>query len=191
MKLSQYAKQIGISYRTAWRWYKSGEIEGYQTPTGTIIITEPKNDQPEIKNGKVVIYARVSAQENKSNLDTQAERLESYCMAKGYQIHKVVKEVGSGINDQRRELIKILKDPSISRIVVEHKDRLTRLGFHYIEELLSIQGRQIEIVNLSNDGKEGLVEDLAAIVYSFCARLYGQRRSKRKAQKIIEELQKE
>ncbi len=191
MKLSQYAKQIGISYRTAWRWYKSGEIEGYQTPTRTIIITEPKTEQPEIKNGKVVIYARVSAQENKSNLDTQAKRLESYCMAKGYQIHRVVKEVGSGINDQRRELIKILKDPSITRIVVEHKDRLTRLGFHYIEELLSMQGRQIEVVNLSNNGKEGLVEDLVAIIDSFCARLYGQRRSKRKTQKIIEELEKE
>ena len=192
MKLSQYAKQLGICYKTAWRWFKSGEIDGYQTRTGTVIITEPTIiKQPKGKNEKVAIYARVSASENKSNLDMQAQRLESYCMAKGYQIHKVVKEVGSGINDQRRELMKILKDPSITTIVVEHKDRLTRLGFNYIEQLLSMQGRHIEVVNLSDNGKEGLIEDLVSIIYSFCARLYGQRRSKRKTEKIIEELKKE
>lgn len=190
MKLSQYAKEIGISYRTAWRWFKTGEIEGYQTSTGTIIITESNAKKPENKNEKIVIYARVSALENKNNLDRQAERLEAYCMAKGYQIHKVVKEVGSGINDERRELIKVLKDPSITKIVIEHKDRLTRLGFNYIEQLLSMQGRRIEVVNLSKNGKEGLVEDLVAIIYSFCARLYGQRRSKRKAEKIRKELEK-
>ncbi len=73
---------------------------------------------------------------------------------------------------------------------MEHKDRLTRFGFNYIESLLSISNRRIEVVNLADDGKEDLLNDLVSIVYSFCAKLYGQRRAKRKTGKIMEELQK-
>lgn len=109
-------------------------------------------------------------------------------MAKGYQVHKIVKEVGSGVNDSRPQLLKLISDPTITRIVVERKDRLTRFGFNYIEQLFKLQGRQIEVVNLADNGKEDLVEDLVAIIYSFCARLYGQRRSKRKTEKILTEL---
>jgi predicted site-specific integrase-resolvase len=73
-------------------------------------------------------------------------------------------------------------------IVVEHKDRATRFGFRYLETLLEQQGRRIEVVNLAEDGREDLVSDLMAIVYSFSARLYGQRRAKRKTEAIIKEL---
>lgn len=190
MKLSKYAKEVGISYRTAWRWFKEGNITGYQSASGTIVVTENTRSK-EVTESKVAIYARVSSSENKSNLDTQVSRLKSYCAAKGYKLSKIVKEVGSGINDSRRELLKLLTDPTISLIVVEHKDRLTRLGFNYIESLLSMQGRKIEVINLSNDEKEGLMEDLVAIIYSFCARMYGQRRCKRKTEMIIQELNKE
>ncbi|HIE26708.1 TPA: IS607 family transposase [Candidatus Poribacteria bacterium] len=181
MKLSDYAKKVGISYRTAWRWFKTGKIAGYQMDTGTIIITE--DDEPE-KMQKVAIYVRVSSSENKSNLDTQAERLKDYCAAKGYQVHKVVREIGSGINDNRQKLLKLLSDASITTIVVEHKDRLTRFGFRYIETLLSQNRRQIEVVNLAED----LLEDLVSIIYSFCARLYGRRRAKRKTEKVTKAL---
>ena len=72
MKLSEYAKQQGISYRTALRWWQAGNIQGYQAPSGTIIVTEqelvPHREQ-------VAIYARVSSQEHKENLERQAERL--------------------------------------------------------------------------------------------------------------------
>jgi len=78
----------------------------------------------------------------------------------------------------------LLCDETINVIVVEHKDRLTRFGFNYIEKLLSLQKRRIEIVNLSSDGKEDLLQDLVSIIYSFCARLYGQRRAKRKTEQI-------
>jgi predicted site-specific integrase-resolvase len=73
-------------------------------------------------------------------------------------------------------------------IVVEHKDRATRFGFRYLETLLERQGRRIEVVNLSEDGREDLVSDLVAIFYSFSARMYGQRRAKRKTEAIIKEL---
>lgn len=73
--------------------------------------------------------------------------------------------------------------------MVEHKDRLTRFGFHYIEKLLAMQGRRIEVINLAENSKEDLMQDFVSIVTSFCARLYGQRRSKRKTERIIAELQ--
>jgi putative resolvase len=189
VKLNEYARKIGVSYRTAWRWFKSGKISGKQMETGTVIITEPLPQTPtQLINGKTAIYTRVSAAENRSNLHAQADRLVAYCTAKGYQVHKVVKEVGSGVNDNRPQLLKLLSDPSITLIVVEHKDRLTRFGFNYIEQLFQLQGRRVEVVNLADNGKEDLIEDLVAIIYSFCARLYGQRRSKRKTERIIAEL---
>lgn len=187
MKLSTYAKKVGVCYKTAWRWYQKGKISGYQMSTGTIIITqEEQRTCPQ----KVAIYARVSSNENKKNLDSQAERLVGYCTAKGWQIHQIVKEVGSGINDNRKKLLKLIMDESITIIVVEHKDRLTRFGFSYIENLMSLSGRKIEVVNLASNAKEDLLTDLVAIIYSFCAKLYGQRRAKRKTEKITEELKK-
>lgn len=189
MKLIDYAHKMGISYRTAWRWYKAGKIAGKQMDTGTILVLE---DLPEKPAGtKVAIYARVSSAENKSNLESQAERLVGYCAAKGYQVSKVVKEIGSGINDSRPKFLALLADQGIGIIVVEHKDRATRFGCRYIETLLSTQGRSLEIVNLAENSTEDLLADLTAIIYSFCARLYGQRRAKRKTEKIVQELEAE
>lgn len=186
MKLSDYAKKAGVHYRTAYRWYQAGQIKGYQADSGTIIITEQDDNAKPLR---VAVYARVSSSENKSNLDSQADRLTTYCAAKGYQVHRVVKEIGSGINDNRQKLIDLLNDETIALIVVEHKDRLTRFGFNYIETLLGKQGRKVEVINLADNGKEDLMQDLISIIYSFSARMYGLRRAKRKTEKIIQELQ--
>ena len=192
MKLSAYARSLGVSYRTAWRWFKAGKVAGFQADTGTIIVTEPIVETvPATANQKTVIYTRVSAAENKDNLEGQAKRLMDYCAAKGYQVAAVVKEIGSGVNDTRPKLLKLLTDPTVGQIVVEHKDRLTRFGFNYIAQLLAMQGRKIEVINLAENGKEDLIQDFVSIVTSFCARLYGQRRSKRKTERIIAELQNE
>jgi putative resolvase len=75
--------------------------------------------------------------------------------------------------------------------VVEHKDRLSRFGVRYIETLLRVQGRRLEIVNESENDKEDLLVDLTAILYSFCARMYGLHRAKRKTEKIVQELEAE
>jgi predicted site-specific integrase-resolvase len=148
-------------------------------PTGTVVITEDENRAP---SEKVAIYARVSS-------STQADRLAAYCAAKGWQVHQVIKEVGSGVNDGRNKLLKLLAETSITVIVVEHKDRLTRFGFNYIKTLLETQGRRIEVVNLAANGKASLLSDLVSIIYSFCARLYGQRRAKRKTEQITRQLE--
>ena len=191
MKLIDYARLQGISYRTAWRWYKAGKIAGQQMDTGTILITEtvPVREPPTTTN--VAVYTRVSSSENKSNLDSQAERLVAYCTVRGYQVSRVVKEIGSGVNDNRPKFLALLADPSIGRIVIEHKDRGTRFGFRYIETLLHTCGREIEVVNQVENSTEDLLADLTSIVYSFCARLYGQRRAKRKTERIVQELKQE
>jgi putative resolvase len=188
MKLRTFAHRTGVRYETAWRWFKAGKIKGRQLDTGTIIITEDIDQHPPSEL-VVVVYARVSANENRPNLDSQAERLCAYCAAKGWKVYKVVKEVGSGVNDGRKKLLALLADPTITIIVVEHKDRLTRFGFKYIETLLAMQGRSIEVVNMTENPIEDLMADLVSIIYSFSARLYGQRRAKRKTEKIVQELE--
>src|SRR5712691_8402464 len=140
MKLKDYARQQGVSYRTAWRWWKAGKLPGHQMDTGTILI-EPEAMPVGASSQRVAIYARVSSAANKSNLDSQAERLAAYCAARGYQVAKVVKEVGSGVNNGRPKLLTLLEDQGISLIVVEHEDRLTRCGFRYLDILLKTQGR--------------------------------------------------
>jgi predicted site-specific integrase-resolvase len=70
---------------------------------------------------------------------------------------------------------------------VEHKDRLTRFGFKYIESLMELQGRKIEVIN-NLDDKDDLIQDFVSVITSFCARIYGQRRSKRSTEKLIKEL---
>src|SRR5258708_13770631 len=129
MKLSEYDKQQGISYRTALRWFRDGSIQGYQAPSGTILVTER---EPMQAVQKVAIYARVSSAEHRANLERQAERLTQYCTARGYQVAQVVKEIASGVNESRPKLLSLLKDPSITRVVVQHRNRPTPLAFPFI-----------------------------------------------------------
>jgi len=190
MKLSDYAKQQGVRYETAWRWFRDGKIKGRRVGAHTILIEEARPEPASVCE-QVAVYTRVSSAENTSHLDSQAERLVAYCAARGYHVSKVVKEIGSGVNDNRPKFLALLADPSIGRIVIEHKDRGTRFGFRYIETLLKTYGREIEVVNQAENSTEDLLTDLTSIVYSFCARLYGQRRAKRKTEKIVQELEAE
>lgn len=180
---------MGVRYETAWRWYRDGKIQGRRIGPRTIIITEDQEAAPIAKIERVAIYARVSAAENRPNLESQTERLVAYCGSRGYQVSKIVKEVASGVNDSRPKLLALLEDLSISLIVVEHKDRLTRFGFRYLDTLLKSQGRSIEVVNQAENDQEDLMADLIAILYSFTARLYGQRRAKRKTETVIRTLE--
>jgi predicted site-specific integrase-resolvase len=123
---------------------------------------------------------------NRKNLESQAERVGSFCAAKGWKVVRVAKEVASGINDNRPILRDILnKIGEYDMVVVEHKDRLTRLGFNYFSTMLP---NKVYVINEAKDKTDDLMTDLVAIITSFCARLYGQRRGKRKTKEIIKEL---
>ena len=191
MKLADYARELGISYQTAWRHFKAGKIPypTKQLESGTVIVDYTNGAKAVAAVGKAAVYARVSSAENKDNLERQAERLTSYAMARGYVIVHIVKEVGSGLNDNRRKLERLLKQDDYQFLIVEHKDRLGRFGTNYIDVLLERCGVKLEIVNLAENAKDELMTDLVAIVTSFAARLYGQRRAKRKTEKIIQALQ--
>ena len=167
---------------TAYRMYRSGKLPCKVLPTGTIVVLEDtKTDKPEHN----VVYSRVSSSENKPNLETQAERVSQYCNAKGWVVHEVIKECGSGLNDKRPKLQKLLKSNKATRIIVEHKDRLTRFGFEYLKTLFD--GKIIVINEVVEDEKD-LMQDFVSLVTSFCARLYGKRRTKRKTELLIKSL---
>ena len=192
IKLSEYAKRHGVTYRTVWNKFKEGKLpNAYKDEFGNILVKlENANENPRL-SGKAAIYARVSSNENRSNLQSQADRLKKYATAKGYTIVHVVKEVGSGVNDNRKKLLKLLQKDDYGILIVEHKDRLTRFGFSYIQTLLEARGVKVEVVNEAEDETSDLMQDLVSIIYSFSARMYGLRRSKRKTEKIIKCLQQE
>ena len=183
MKPSEYAKQNSISKATVYRMIKAGQLKHKRLPTGTIVIVEDKtaDTQP-----YTVVYARVSSSQNKKNLESQAQRLCDFCYANGWVVNEIIKECASGLNDTRPKLAKILRNPAVTRIVVEHKDRLTRFGFNYIKILSKAE---IVIINEVDSDREDLMQDFVSLVTSFCARLYGKRRAKRKTEKLIKELQ--
>jgi len=178
MKLSQYAKRAGVTYKTAWRWYKAGMLDAYQTPTGTIVVREEKNLTP--TTGRIALYVRVSSADQRDDLARQLQRLRDYAAAKGYTVSKEVVEIASGLNDGRPKLSKLLSDPTIGTIIVEHKDRLTRFGFQYIRQLLEVQNRRIEVI-FETDTNDELVDDFVAVITSMAARLYGRRHAKQRA----------
>lgn len=195
MKLSEYAKRIGVTRFTAHRWFHDGKIPGaYQLPSGLIYVPDSifDTEKPEPK-GLTVVYARVSSSEQrKTNLETQAERLTQFAIANGWVVDKVIKEVGSGLNDERKKLTDLLRsDAKIDRIIVEHKDRLTRFGFNYLQILADKIGFEIVVVNPTMTDNEDLIQDFASVITSFCARLYSRRRAKRQTEKIIQSLREE
>lgn len=188
MKLSTYAKLKDVHYLTAYRWWKEGRLKGEQLDTGTIVV---ENDALPKRPEGVITYSRVSSSENKINLESQNQRLADYCAAKGYRIIDQIIEIGSGVNDNRKKLNLLLEREDYNRIVVEHKDRLTRFGFNYLKILFNKLGVELEVINETDGVKEDLIQDFVSIITSFCARIYGLRRSKRKTERLIEELSKD
>ena len=143
MKISEYAKQYGITYHTAWHHFHKGKIPGYQDPdTGTIYIERP-SEKTKTPGNRAVLYARVSSSTNKSSLESQLDRMRLFAAAKGLTITSETSEIASGLNENRKKLWKLLdNNADWDVLIVEHKDRLTRFGFTYIEALIR-EKRQI------------------------------------------------
>lgn len=104
----------------------------------------------------------------------------------------MIKEVGSGLNDERPKLTQLLmSEVPIDRVIVEHKDRLTRFGFNYLQILADKMGFEIIVVNPTVTDKEDLMQDFTSVVKSFCVQSYSQRRAKRRTMQLIEQLNEE
>ncbi|MEX3105205.1 IS607 family transposase [Streptomyces sp. V2] len=172
MKLSEWARQQGVSYQTAWRWVKAGKmpVPVRQAPSGTWLVDEVAV-QP---SGRVVAYCRVSSDDQKSDLDRQAARVVAGANGLGLAVAEVVTEVGSGLDGPRRELHRVLSDPQAAVIVVEHRDRLARFGVEHIEAVLSASGRRLVVLDPAETADD-LVRDVIEVLTSLCVRLYGRR----------------
>ena len=181
MKLSDWARQNGIAYKTAWKWRKAGKlpIPARQMPTGTILV-----DVPERQDAGVVLYARVSSADQQADLNRQVARLAAFAAEHGMKVAKVVAEVGSGLNGHRRGLLSVLRSPEYGGIVVEHRDRLARFGSEYMEAALAAQGRRLIVMDPA-EVKDDLVQDMIEVLTSFCARLYGKRAARNRARRAV------
>lgn len=182
MKLSTWAKKNGISYWTAWRWFRDGQlpVNATQVPTGTIIVHEP-NEQ----HGKTVIYARVSSSGQKKDIERQVARIVLWLSKEKITVDETITEIGSGLNGKRRKLLRLLRDPSVTTIVVEHRDRLVRFGFEMIEATMLSRGGKLLVVD-ETELTDDLVRDMTDLLTSLCARLYGKRSAKARAQRALE-----
>lgn len=183
MKLSDWARNQGIKYKTAHRWFQQGilPVPAEQLPTGTILVHPQTSPAPQ----GVALYARVSSADQKTDLQRQMARLVEYATTHGMMVAKSVSEVGSGLNGHRPRLLQLLRDPSIATIVVEHRDRLVRFGAEYIETALAASNRRLVVVD-ETEMKDDLVQDMIDVLVSFCARLYGRRSARNRAQRAIE-----
>jgi len=180
-KLSEYAKENGVVYRTAWNRYKDGKIKGaFQDDSGNILVPV----FPAKEHKEAALYARVSNSGRKGDLEQQMDRISNFAINNGYRISHVEKEIASGMNDARPRLEKLLLKDDWDILIVEHKDRLARFGFNYLKLLLNKSGKDILVINEAEGDKEDILKDMVSIIYSFSARLYGLRRKKSKKEII-------
>ena len=185
-KLSAWAKEQGVHYRTALAWVREGKmpVPVERTPGGHIRVVVDGHEVEEVHR-RTVLYARVSSSDQKADLERQAHRLRAFAAGRGIAEVEVITEIGSGLNGRRRKLIRLLADRSVVCIVVEHRDRLARFGVEYIEAALQAQGREILVVE-SGEQKLDLVQDFVDVVTSMCARIYGRRAARNRAKRAVE-----
>jgi predicted site-specific integrase-resolvase len=163
--------------------WKMGQltVPAEQLPTGTVIVHPPASSV----DGGVALYARVSGADQKADLDRQIARLSEFAAVQKLRVIEVVKEVGSGLNGHRRAMLRILRNPAVHTVVVEHRDRLMRFGIEYVEAVLAAQGRKLLVMD-PDEVKDDIVRDLHEVIVSLCARLYGKRSAKSRAKRAVE-----
>jgi putative resolvase len=95
-------------------------------------------------------------------------------------VDEIVCEVGSGVNGRRAKLARLLRDPEVTTIVVEHRDRVARFGVEHLTAALAATGRRIVVVDASETADD-LVRDMVEVLTWMCARLYGRRGARNRA----------
>ena len=186
--IGKVAKEVGVTVETLRAWEKAGKIKSERTKGGhrryeidEILCYANRNKS----NEKVTaIYARVSTPSRKNDLDMQKQVLELFCASKGWR-YKIIEDIGSGLNYSKKgllELIKLIENNKIERIVLNYKDRLLRFGSEIIFEMCKYHSIDIVVVNdeESKTYEEELVEDVLSVITVFSAKLYGSKSHKNK-----------
>ena len=194
--IGQFAKAIGKTTKTLRNWDKNGKLKPVRVEdTGYRYYSQEQlNHFLGLKlekqiNKKIIGYCRVSSHKQKDDLERQIENVKTYMYAKGYQF-EIITDIGSGINYNKKglnQIIDMVTNSEVEKIVVLYKDRLIRFGYELIENLCNKFGTTIEIIdNTEKTEQQELVEDLVQIVTVFSCRLEGKRANK--AKKMIKEL---
>lgn len=208
VSIGKTAEMLGVSINTLRLWDQEGKLQPVKTlgnhrrykleDIEALCGNAPKKAKSDLV--RVACYARVSSHEQKAkgDLERQAGRILSFCAEKGYHVVKSYEEVGSGMCDTRsrlQQLFKLVADGKIDKVIVEHKDRLTRFNFNFLAQFFHSHGVEIEWVSevLGNKSYEQeLVEDMLTLMSSFSNKIYGKRSAEnRKKKKELEAASKE
>ena len=175
----EYQKRYNISPQLFYLWRTTGKLQTKELVKNHHLVwveDEPSNDLR-----VVAVYGRVSTSKQKQDLSNQIDVLKKYVISNGSN-PKVFSDIGSGMNEKRPGLISLMNEITqnkISKVVISHKDRLTRFGFGYLETIFKMYNTEIEIINLEDDKsfQEELTEDLIAIIHHFSMKFYGKRKN--------------
>ena len=187
--ISKTADILGVSQKTLRVWDKQNKLIPVLTSGGhrrykesdinAFIGIDPiSNDNKEI----CVIYARVSSQKQKmsGDLDHQSQRLSEYCAKHNLYVEHIIKDVGSGLNDKRigfNQLTNLVITGKVNKVIVEHKDRLTRFQFNFIKKIFKTFGVDIIVIDDKDEISdiEELTRDMMSLLACFSVKYYGKR----------------
>jgi predicted site-specific integrase-resolvase len=188
VNLKEWAAANGVGYSTARQWFLDGRLPVPARKVGGLILIDPPVQQVPVE--VVAVYACVSSADQKPDLDRQVARIVTWAASRNLAVGRVVTEVGSALNGHRRTLFGLLRDPAVTTIVVEHRDRFVRFGAEYVEAALSAQGRRLLVVDPA-EVDDDLVRDMTEVLTSMCARLYGRRAAASRARRAVAEVMKD
>ena len=189
MRLTEWGRQYGLDRQSTWRMLQDGRLPPniQVEKVGRIWYIILPDEVPQLFT---VGYARVSSHEQKPQLELQANRLWAYAGQNGLKLDRVVSEIASGLNDRRPKLLKLLSDPQVGTIIVEHRDRLARFGVGTVNAMLEARGGKLIVID-DAELADDLVRDMTEVLTCMCARLYVRRsaatRAKRAAMAAAEE----
>ena len=195
IKLTQFAEKVGLSRRTIFKLIEKGELKPFVKKNNHNYFTEEQVEKflgiEETDARKIIAYARVSSNNQKKELETQLQLLETFSLKQGVIIDEYISEIGSGINFKRPKFLKLVSmilNKEVKVIYVTYQDRLVRFAYELIEYLCEIYGTEIKVINIKTTSpQEELVEDLMTIIHVFSSRLYGLRRNKTKIKEMTNE----
>ena len=176
----QFREKYNISPQYLYALKKNGKVKTKPFLGSQVLILDPESSD---SDKSVCIYARVSTPKQKTDLDNQIKFLRQYLVSKGLNPEYVYSDIASGMNEDRKglnEMMNTIISGKISKVVISHKDRLTRFGFGYLKTIFSRYNTEIEIVNLEDEKsfQDELSEDLIATIHQFSMKFYGKRKNK-------------